>query len=86
MVLEKKWLFSIRNGAEIRPGEKGRKSPETHRLINLLNCTTPLDRLWMKAKIFVLFSVILVKVFDRVWHRGLIAKLNHYGIFMRSVI
>ena len=24
---EKRWLFSIGNGAEIRPQEKGRKSP-----------------------------------------------------------
>ena len=27
MVLEKKWLFFIGNGAEIRPLEMGRKSP-----------------------------------------------------------
>ena len=27
MVLEKRWLFSIGNGAEIRPLEKGRKRP-----------------------------------------------------------
>ena len=27
MVLGKKWLFSIGNGAEIQPLEKGRKSP-----------------------------------------------------------
>ena len=27
MVLGKRWLFSIGNGAEIRPLEKGRKSP-----------------------------------------------------------
>ena len=27
MVLGKKWLFSIENGAEIRPLEMGRKSP-----------------------------------------------------------
>ena len=27
MVLGKGWLFSIGNGAEIRPIEKGRKSP-----------------------------------------------------------
>ena len=28
MVLGKMWLFSIGNGAEIQPLEKGRKSPE----------------------------------------------------------
>ena len=28
MALGKKWLFSIGNGAEIRPLEMGRKSPE----------------------------------------------------------
>ena len=27
MVLRKRWLFSIGNGAEIRPLEKGRKCP-----------------------------------------------------------
>ena len=29
MVLGKRWLFSIGNGAEIWPLEMGRKSPET---------------------------------------------------------
>ena len=28
IVLEKRWLFSIGNGAEIQPLEMGRKSPE----------------------------------------------------------
>ena len=28
MVLGKRWLFSIGNGAEIRPLEMGRKSPD----------------------------------------------------------
>ena len=28
MVLGKRWLFLIGNGAKIRPLEKGRKSPE----------------------------------------------------------
>ena len=35
MVLGKRWLFSIANEAEIRPLEKGRKSPESTGLFKL---------------------------------------------------
>ena len=33
MVLGKRWLFSIGNGAEIRPLEKGRKCPDLSRYL-----------------------------------------------------
>ena len=35
MVLGKRWLFSIGNGAEIRPLEKGRKGPELKKVAKL---------------------------------------------------
>ena len=36
MVLGKKWLFLIGNGAEIRPLEMGRKGPEQGSSISVL--------------------------------------------------
>ena len=37
MVLGKRWLFSIGNGAKIRPPEMGRKSPAKEQTVNLLH-------------------------------------------------